>query len=332
MPFFLALVAALFRSFFRAKRALVLENLALRQQLTVYKRAHKRPRLRAADRAFWVSLSRLWNGWQAPLIFVNPETVIRWHRQGFKLYWRRKSKINRIGRPKIPREHIDFIRRMSMDNPIWGEDKIFEELNLKFGINHATSTIRKYMVKRTRPHDRQAWKTFIKNHGHEIFACDFLTQHTAFFAVIYVFVVMELGTRRIVHVNVTQHPTLRWVKRQIRHIAAFDRSPRYLLHDNDGIFGQFGHPREGSDGKRHRCRLDLWLREILDIEGLPTPYHAPNANAQVERFNRTIREDTLNHFIFLSEDHIRRVVNEFIDFYNGARPLTCPSLSYQLLC
>ena len=320
MTSILALATALFGSFFRGKRALVLENLALRQQLAVYKRVQKRPRLRSTDRAFWVLLSRLWNHWKTPLILVRPETVIRWHRQGFKLYWRRKSRTNKIGRPKIPREHINFIRRMSTDHPSWGEDKIFEELNLKFGIKHSTSTIRKYMVKRPRLGDRQTWKTFIENHGHEIFACDFMTQHTALFAVIYVFVVMELGTRRIVHINVTPQPSLPWVKRQIRHISAFDCSPRFLVHDNDGIFGQFGYPREESDGRRHRCHLDLWLDRVLAVKGIPTPFHAPNANAHVERFNRTLREDALNHFIFLDEDHIRRVVREFVAFYNGARP------------
>jgi hypothetical protein len=320
MTSILVLVAAVFGSLFKGKRALVLENLALRQQLATYKRTSKRPRLRMFDRAFWVGLTKLWGEWRAALIIVKPETVIRWHREGFKLYWRHKSRTRKIGRPTIPRKHINFIRRMSADNPTWGEDKIFEELSVKFGIEHSTSTIRKYMVKRRRSHDRQAWKTFTRNHGHEIFACDFLTQHTAFFAVIYIFVVMELGTRRIVHINVTQHPTLCWVKRQIRHIAAFDRSPRFLVHDNDGIFGQFGQPKEGSDGKRHRCHLDLWLAQVFAIKGIPTPFHTPNANAHVERFNRTLREDALNHFIFLGQDHIRRVTHEFVAFYNGARP------------
>ncbi len=124
-----AVAAAAFRSFFRGRRALVLENLALRQQIAVYKRVPKRPRLRSTDRAFWVWLSRLWNGWKTPLILVRPETVIQWHRQGFKLCRRRKSRTKKIGRPKIPREHINFIRRMSADNPTWGEDKIFEELS-----------------------------------------------------------------------------------------------------------------------------------------------------------------------------------------------------------
>ena len=147
----LALAAAVFTSFFKGQRSLVLENLALRQQLVVYKRAQERPPLRSTDRAFWVWLSKFWGGWRAPLLLVRPETVIRWHRQGFKLYWRWRSRPKRLGRPSIPREHIDFIRRMSRDNPSWGEDKINEELRVKFGVRHSTSTIRKYMTKR-RPH------------------------------------------------------------------------------------------------------------------------------------------------------------------------------------
>ena len=315
-----ALLVSGLGSLFRRRLALVLENLAPRQQLAVYMRIGKRPRLRPADRAFWVWLSKLWDGWKTPLILVRPGTVVRWHRQGFQLYWRRKSKARKVGRPRIPREHIGFIRRMSTDNPSWGEDKISAELEIKFGIKHSTSTIRKYMVKRPSPGDPQTWKTFLKNHGHEIFACDFMTQQTALFAVIYVFVVMQLNTRRIVHVNVTAHPSLAWIKRQILDLCAFDRAPRFLVHDNDGIFGQFGHPKKGSEGKRYRCRLDLWLDEVLRIKGLPTPYRAPNANAHVERFNRTLREDALNHFVFLREDHVRRVVREFVAFYNGARP------------
>ena len=246
---------------------------------------------------------------------MKPETVIHWHRQGFKLYWRWKSRPKRLGRPTIPREHIEFIRRMSADNPSWGEDKINEELRVKFGVSHSTSTIRKYMARRRPRRDGQKWRTFIKNHSHELFACDFMTQHTALFTTVYVFIVMEISTRRIVHCNVTESPALDWVKIQIRDIAAFDRKPRFLLHDNDGIFGQFGRRKDG-----FRCHLDRWLSTMMDIEGLPTPYHAPNANPNVERFHRTLREDALNHFIFLGASHVRRVAREFIEYYNRARP------------
>ena len=126
---------------------------------------------------------------------------------------------------------------------------------------------------------------------------------------------MDIGKRRVAHFNVTSNPTLEWVKMQIREIAAFDRKPRFLLHDNDGIFGQFGRLRDG-----FRCHLDRWLSLTMAIKGLPTPYRAPNANPHVERFNRTLREDALNHFIFLNAAHVRSVIREFIEYYNGARP------------
>ncbi len=142
-----------------------------------------------------------------------------------------------------------------------------------------------------------------------------MTQYTALFTTVYVFVVMEISTRRIVHCNVTESPALDWVKIQIRDIAAFDRKPRFLLHDNDGIFGQFGRRKDG-----FRCHLDRWLSTTMEIEGLPTPYHAPNANPHVERFHRTLRQDALNHFIFVNAAHVGRVALEFIEYYNRARP------------
>ena len=311
----MSLLSSLIKSLFKNRESLLLENLALRQQLAAYLRPGRRPRLRAFDRAFWVLLSKLWRDWSTALIIVKPQTVISWHRQGFKLYWRWKSRPRRLGRPTIPVEHIDFIRRMSRDNPAWGEDKIDAELRVKFGISHSTSTIRKYMTRRRHPRDGQTWRTFIKNHSHELFACDFMTQYTALFTTVYVFIVMEIGTRRIAHFNVTTNPTLEWVKMQVREIAAFDRKPRFLLHDNDGIFGQFGRLKNG-----FRCHLDYWLSSTMDIKGLATPYRAPNANPHVERFHRTLREDALNHFIFLNASHVRRVVREFIEYYNGARP------------
>ena len=198
---------------------------------------------------------------------------------------------------------------MSVDQPGWGEDRIAEELAIKLGVKHSTSTIRRYMVKRRGPRGGQTWKTFIKNHASQIFACDFLTQYTAFFTVVYIFVVMEIATRRIVLINVATSPGLSWVQQQIRQATAWAPSPRFLIHDNDGIFGQFRDRRpRGKKGRRYRCRLDLWLADIMGIEGIPIPYGAPNANPHVERYNRTLREEALNHFIFLDVKHVLRGV------------------------
>jgi putative transposase len=307
-----------------SRSALALENAALRQQLAVYLRTSKRARLRASDRVFWVVLRRLWPDWARPLVIVKPETVIAWHRRGFRLFWRRKSRWGQIGRPRIPRKHIAFIQRISGDHPEWGEDKIAEELAAKFGIQHSPSTIRRYMIPRpSAPRGDQTWRTFIHNHAREVWACDFLTQYTAFFAVAYVFVIMEIGSRRIVHANVTTNPTLPWVKQQLREATEWGMAPRFLIHDNDGIFGQYGNrvTVEQDDSTRsYRCHLDRWLNEVVGIEGIPIPYGAPNTSPNIERFVRTLREEALDHFIFVTVDHIRRVVAEYVRYYNGAHP------------
>lgn len=317
-------VLHLARAALKPRAALALENAALRQQLAACLRTQKRARLSAGDRAFWVVLRRLWPAWTRPLAIVKPATVLGWHRNGFRAMWRRKSRSCRVGRPRIPRSHIGLIHRISGDHPEWGEDRIAEELTAKFGITHSTSTIRRYMAPRlTKPRGGQTWRTFVRNHGKELWACDFLTQYTALFAVAYVFVIMEIDSRRIVHLNVTTNPTLLWVKQQIREATSWDTRPRFLVHDNDGIFGQYGRRATVErNGKRrsYRCHLDKWLDEIMGIEGIPIPYGAPNASPYIERFIRTLREEALNHFIFLSVDHIRRVAAEYIRYYNGARP------------
>jgi len=154
-----------------------------------------------------------------------------------------------------------------------------------------------------------------------MFAVDFLTQYTALFTTVYVFVVMEIASRRIVLINVTTSPGLAWVKQQLRQATAWGRSPRFILHDNDGAFGQYRDRRQrGNKQRRYRCHLDVWLADVMGIEGIPIPYGAPNASPHIERLNRSLREEALNHFIFLNVNHVRRVCAEYRDFYNGARP------------
>ena len=316
-----AAFVAFLRALVVSRSALFFENAALRQQLAVLQHSARRPRLRTSDRVFWVLLARFWSRWRSVLVIVQPRTVIAWHREGWRLFWRWKS---RGGRPAIESEHRALICRLSLDNPGWGEDRIADELRLKLGVEHSASTVRRYML---RPEQRgplgeraqsQTWRTFLKNHAREIYACDFITQWTAAFRVVYVFVVMELGSRRIVHANVTSYPTLAWVKQQLRDLCVFDSGPRFFIHDNDGIFGQFGRRRKGKG--RFRCHLDRWLGKVMGIEGIPIPYRAPNANAFLERFNATLRREALDHFVFLSERHVLRVVTEYVSFYNGARP------------
>jgi putative transposase len=174
MRLLLSLLVWFLRAVLTSRGSLAVENLALRQQLATYARSQKRPRLKPLERAFWVALSRSWRDWRSPLVLVKPATVIDWHRRGFRRYWRWRSR--RPGRPRIPDEHIAFIRRSSTDQPGWGEDRIAEELALKLGVRHSTSTIRRYMVRRREPRGGQTWKTFVNNHARQIFAVDFLTQ------------------------------------------------------------------------------------------------------------------------------------------------------------
>jgi transposase InsO family protein len=266
-----------------------------------------------------MALSKVWPDWRSPLVLVSPATVIAWHRHAFHRYW--TWKCGKPGRPRVRDDHIAFIRRISADHPEWGEDRIAAELALKMGVTHSTSTIRRYMVRSRVPRGGQTWKTFIRNHANQIFAADFLAQYTALFTTVYIFVVMHVASRRIVLVNATTSPGLAWVKQQIRHVTEWSMCPRFLVHDNDGVYGQYHQRRaHGEQGRRYRCHLDLWLAEVMGIEGIPIPYGAPNASPHIERFNRSLREEALNHFIFLDARHVLRVCREYVEFYNHARP------------
>jgi len=307
--------------FARGNRAAWMRILALRQQLAVYQRKSKKPLLRNRDRLFWSLLSKVWRDWRSELILVKPETVIRWRERKFREFWRRKSQ-GRPGRPSIPNEHINFIRRISSDHPEYGEDRIALELEVKFGICHACSTVRKYMVERSLgPTDSQAWRSFLKNQAQAMWSCDFFVQHTVGFRVLYIFVVMELANRKIIHLHVTDHPTLEWTKQQIRN-ACLEDQPKFLLHDNDGKFGPLGRPfLVENAGKKVPCRsaYDVWLWQEMGIRGIPIPYGAPNAAAHMERLIGTLRRECLDRMLIWNERHLRCVLNEFIHWYNHGR-------------
>jgi transposase InsO family protein len=196
------------------------------------------------------------------------------------------------------------------------------ELKAKLGVEHAPSTICRYMTTREEG-DRpvsSTWRTFLASHANELWTM-YLTTHPMWnYSVRYILVLMELQSRRVVHVAVTASPTLTWLKQRIREATPFGSVPRFLLHDNDGIFGQFGRRRPGKTGRSNRCALDLWLGEILHIKGVPIPYGAPNAAAHIERFMGSLKGECLNHFIFLSEDHLRRTVTAYVAYYNQGRP------------
>ena len=200
------MLVAFISSLSREKLELAAENLALRQQLAVQQRSGKRPRMRRSDRIFWVWLSKLWAGWRSALLIVRPDTVVRWHRQGFKLYWRWKSRRGRKGgRPKVEMEIRTLIRRMSRENPGWGVPRIRAELAL-LGHEVSRSTVWKYIDRSGRP-PSPTWRSFLKNHAADIAAIDFFTVPTATFRVLFCFIILEHSRRRILHFNVTANPT-----------------------------------------------------------------------------------------------------------------------------
>ena len=221
---------------FRSRAMLELENLALRHQVGVLQRsARKRPRLTPADRLLWVGLS-LWRDWRSALAIVKPETVVAWHRAGFRRFWTWKVRRGHPGRSVISREVRDLIRRMCRENPRWGAPRVHGEL-LKLGIDIGETSVSKYMVRCRKP-PSQTWRTFLQNHAQQLVSIDFFTVPTIRFQVLYVFLVLAHDRRRILHCNVTAHPTAEWTGQQLREAFPFDQLPRYLLRDRDAIFGQ----------------------------------------------------------------------------------------------
>ena len=213
-----------------------MENFALRQQLNVLLRTRQgRVPLNRTDRIFWVWLSKVWSNWRSALLIVNPETVIAWHRKGFRLYWTWKSRSRSPGRPKVPQDVRDLIRKMSIANPIWGAPRIHGEL-LKLGIDVSETTVAKYMLRHHKP-PSQTWRTFLKNHAQQLVSTDFFVVPTLNFQLLFVFVVLEHHRRRVVHFNVTDHPTAEWTAQQLREAFPYDKAPRFLIRDRDGCYG-----------------------------------------------------------------------------------------------
>ena len=289
----------------RSHAHLAAENLFLRRQLALYVERQVRPR-RADDatRIVLVALSRLIE-WRRLLTVVKPDTLIRWHRKGFALCWRWKSKPH--GRPRLPTDLQQLIAEMAAANCTWGEERIASELLLKLGIRVSPRTVRRYMSRGAGPRDgarSQTWRTFVRNHASGVLACDFFVAVTVTFRVLCVFVVLEVGTRRILHWNVTDHPTADWTAQQFRTVVSGDQPHRWVIHDRDSIYS------EGVDATVAAMGLTI----------LKTPVRAPQANAHCERLIGTIRRECLDWMIPFSERHLRRVLQEWTAHYNRGRP------------
>jgi putative transposase len=290
----------------RSPAALAAENLFLRKQLALFRERKVKPqRATPATRFALVWLGR-WFDWRQVLTVVQPATFIHWPCQGFRLFWRWKS---RPGRPPLPANLRMLIRRMAWENPSWGEERIAIGLLLKLGLRVSPRTVRKYLPRH--PHHgrgkrlpSQRWRTFVRNYAQAIVACDFCVVVTATFRLLYVFVLMEHATRRILHANVTTHPTAQWTLQQLRDALPADHTSCFLIHDRDTIFSE---------------DLDQRMRH-LGLQMLKTPPQSPQANAMCERLLGMLRRECLDFLIPLTEDHLRRLLHEWVCHYNVGRP------------
>jgi transposase InsO family protein len=300
---YLLLLVALVGAALRRHGDLVAENLLLRQQLTVLTRpTRKRPRLLTRDRLFWLVARALRCDWRRHLRLVQPETVIRWHRRGWQLFWRWRSRARR-GRPRLSAEVRELIATIARENPRWGSERIRGEL-LKLGLAVSKRSIQRYRRRGPAHPPSQAWRTFLANHARAIWAADLCTVHTLTFKTLYVLVLIAHGRRELVHVAVTTHPAAAWIWRQVVEATAWNRRPRFLLRDRDAVYG-------GDLGGRLAG---------LGVEQLLTPVRAPRANAVAERLVGTLRRECLDHLIVVNERHLRSLLAEFAEFYNVARP------------
>jgi putative transposase len=297
----LHVVAAGASAALKSRATLHLENLALRHQLGVLRRSVKRPKLTSADRLLWTWLCEVWIDWRSALVIVKPETVIGWHRKTFRLFWTWKVRHGQPGRPPVPKELRQLIRKMSRENPLWGAPRIHGEL-LKLGIDIGETSVGKYIVRRRNP-PSQDWRTFLENHVKSMVSIDFFSVPTICFQVLYVFLVLAHDRRRIVHFNVTAHPTAEWTAQQLREAFPFEQIPRYLLRDRDSIFG--------SEFRKHV--------EAMGIKEVLSAPRSPWQRAYVERVIGTIRRECLDHMIILNEASLYRHVKSFLAYYHESR-------------
>jgi transposase InsO family protein len=299
---FLRLFVHVLAAPFRTQSQLEAEITMLRHQLNVLQRqASSRPRLTVADRLLFVWVCRLFPSLRNTITIVQPDTVLRWHRSGFRLYWRWKSRPHG-GRPKIPVEVRSLIRRMSVENPLWGAPRIHGEL-MKLGIEVAQSTVAKYMAKQRPGGSGQTWKTFLRNHAAGIGAMDFLVVPTVNFRLLFVLVILRHERRRLISLSVTDHPTAEWIAQQITEAFPWDGAPTDLVRDRDAAYG-------------HAVTKRL---PAMGIRDHPIAPRSPWQNGHAERLIGVIRRECLDHVVVLGEAHLRHVLRAYAHYYNRAR-------------
>ena len=289
---------------FRSRQILLIENLALRQQLAVFKRQHSRPTLTAADRLFWVLLQALWSSWRKALIMVSPDTVVRWHRAGFRLYWRLISRVRRpIGRRPVTKEIRELIFQMVAENPTWRAPRIHGEL-VMLGFEVSERSVSRWMRRAPRtPPSGQHWLTFLRNHHEAIAAMDFFSIPTVTFGVLYVFFIIGHGRRRILHFNVTRHPTSAWIVQQLREAFPYEPTAKFLILDHDAKYG---------------TEVPAAIRS-MNITAVRTSVGCPWQNGVAERWVGSCRRELLDHVIAINESHLKRLLSAYVKYYHQDR-------------
>ena len=272
-----------FRLICSGHRAVALENLALRQQLAVFRRTVRRPQLRTRDRLFWVILAKAWQDWRTALVVVQPDTVVRWHRQWLRRRWTQRSTPTRPGRPSTPGGIRALVGQMAAANPLWGAPRIHGELG-KLGIDVSERTVSRLLRRRRRP-PSQTWRTFLTNHVATLVSMDFFTVPTLTGRVLFVLVLLAHHRRRIVHLAITEHPTAIWTAQQMIEAFPDDCAPRWLLRDRDAIYGDLFRRRVASMG-------------ISEVISSPS---SPWQNPYAERLIGSLRRECLDHVIILSQ-------------------------------
>jgi transposase InsO family protein len=285
----------------RGHGAVSLENVALRQQLSVLRRSVRRPQLRTRDRLFWVLLAKAWPDWRTALIVVQPDTVVRWHRQWLRRRWTQHSTRTRPGRPSTTAAIRALVDQMTEANPLWGAPRIHGELR-KLGIAVSERTVSR-LLRRCRRPPSQTWRTFLANHVASLVSMDFFTVPTLTGRVLFVLVLLAHHRRRIVHLAITEHPTAAWTAQQVIEAFPNDAAPRWLLRDRDAIYGEAFRRRVAGMG----------ISEVM------TSPSSPWQNPYAERLIGSIRRECLDHVIVLGERHLRRLLTAYVTYYHGAR-------------
>ncbi len=291
----------------KSKEELIIENLALRQQVTAYHAKKTKPTISNLDRIFWISLRQTYDKWKDSLIIVKPETVISWQRRRFKRHWTRISKIKKPGRKRVNKEIRELIYRMAEENS-WGAPRIYSELLMLGYTDVSESSVSRYLKRYRAKHPdklkQQSWRSFLRNHANDISAMDFFIVPTVNFNLLSVFFVIDHGRRRLLHLNVTNQPFAKWVIQQLRDAFPYDQISKYIIMDRDKIFSK---------------RVKEILKWQLGVKPKITSYKSPWQNGIAERFILSVRNDLLNQMIIFNEDHLRRLMREYIDYYNKDR-------------